>query len=173
MSAGNEVTAYAEGTTFAVWNSVLAINDSVILSWCFCFFPGNFTYSVFIDYQIDFLVLEEYVPKGVFPVVLTTFVKWLNIVLDIFEILCHCIEKAGTSRMPFVYDVKQGIYPSMVPMIVGPKAVFTCPSLLEFLTKISKFATCIFIWSSMKRSTINKIVNYLFCNLPLPFDIFG
>jgi hypothetical protein len=152
---------------------VLAISDNVILSWCFCFSPCNFTCSVFIDYQVDSLVSEEYVPECVSLVVLTTPAKWLNIVLDIFEILCHCMEKAGMSRMLFVYDVRQGIYSSTVPMIVKPKAIFTHPALLEFLTEISKFAAHIFIWSSMKRSTVDKIVNYLFRSLPLPFDILG
>jgi hypothetical protein len=167
------VTAYAERTTFAVWNSVLAISESVILSWCFCVSPGNITCSVFIDYQVDCLVSEEYVPKGVSPIVLTTKAKWLNIVLDINGILCHCMEKAGMSRMPFVYDVKQEIHSSTVPTIVGPKVVFTRPGLFEFLIEISNFVACIIIWSSMKRSTIDKIVDYLFRGLPLPFDILG
>jgi hypothetical protein len=138
-----------------------------------CVSPGNFTCFVFIDYQVNYLVSEEYVPKGVSLVVLTTLAKWLNIVLDINEILCHCMEKAGTNRMPFVYDVSHGIYLSTVPTVVGPKAVFTRPGLLEFLTEISKFAARIFIWSSMKRSTVDKIVDYLFRGLPLPFDILG
>jgi hypothetical protein len=70
-------------------------------------------------------------------------------------------------------DVRQGIHSSTVPTIVGPKAIFTRLGLLEFLTAISKFAARIFIWSSMKRSTVNKIVDYLFRGLPLPFDILG
>jgi hypothetical protein len=150
---------------------MLAISDSVIFSWCFCVSPGNITCSIFIDYQVDCLVSEEYVPKGVSPVVLTTKAKWLNIVLDINGILCHCMEKVGTSRVPFVYAERQGIHSSMVPTIVGSMVVFTHPGLLEFLTEISKFATHIFIWSSMKRSTVDKIVDYLFRGLPLPFDI--
>jgi hypothetical protein len=59
------------------------------------------------------------------------------------------------------------------PTTIGPKAVFTRPSLLEFLTEISKFAACIFIWSSIKKSTVDKIVSYLFRGLPLPFYILG
>jgi hypothetical protein len=69
-------------------------------------------------------VSEEYVPEGVSPIVLTTKAKWLNIVLDINRILCHYMEKAGTSKMPFVYDERQGIHSSTVPTIVGPKAIF-------------------------------------------------
>jgi hypothetical protein len=152
---------------------MLAISDSVILSWCFCVSPGNITCSVFIDYQVDCLLSEEYVPEGVSHVVLMTKAKWLNIILDINGILCHCMEKAGTSRMPFVYDESQGIHSSTVLTIVEPKAIFTRPGLLEFFTEISKFATRIFIWSSMKRSTIDKIVDYLFHGLPLLFDILG
>ena len=100
------------------------------------------------------MLSEEYVPKSVSPVVLTTKAKWLNIVLDINEILCHCMEKAGTSKMPSMYDVQHQIHSSAVPTIVGPKAVYTCPGLLKFLTEISKFATRIVIWSSMKKSIV-------------------
>jgi hypothetical protein len=84
---------------------------------------------VFIDYQIDSLVSQGYVLKGVSFVVSTSALKWLNIVLDINGILCHCMEKAATRRMLFVNDVKQGIYSPTVPTIVGPKAVFTRPGL--------------------------------------------
>jgi hypothetical protein len=152
---------------------MLAISDSVILSWCFCVSPGNITCSIFIDYQVDCLLSEEYVPEGLSPIVLTTKAKWLNIILDMNGILCHCMEKAGTSRMPFVYDESQGIHSSTVPMIVGSKAVFMRPGLLEFFTEISKFVARIFIWSSMKRFIVDKIVGYLFRGLPLPFDILG
>ena len=117
------------------------------------------------------MVSEEYVPKGVSHVDLMTKAKWLNIILDINGILCHYIEKVGTSKMPFVYDERQGIHSSIIPMVLRPKAVFMCPGLLEFFIEISKFAACIFIWSSMKRSIVDKIVNYFFRGLPLPFDI--
>jgi hypothetical protein len=152
---------------------MLTISDSVILSWCFCVSLGNITCSVFIDYQVDCLLSEEYVPEGVSPIVFMTKAKWLNIILNINIILCHCMEKARTSRMPFMYEESQGIHSSTVPTIVGPKVVFTRLGLLEFFTTISKFAACIYIWSSMKRSTIDKIVGYLFHSLPLPFDILG
>ena len=47
------------------------------------------------------------------------------------------------------------------------------PSLHEFLTMISEFAAHVLIWSSMKRSIVEKIVQYLFCGLLLSFDILG
>ena len=117
------------------------------------------------------MVLQEYIPKGVSSIVSTSALKWLNIVLDINSILFHCMEKAATRGMPFVNDVKQGIHSPTVPTIVKPKAVFTRLGLHEFLSKISEFATCVFIWNSMKGSTVVKIVQYLFCSLLLPFDI--
>ena len=108
-----------------------------------------------------------------FPVVLTTKAKWLNIILDINGILCHCMEKAGMSRMPFVYDVKHGIHSSTVPTIVGPKAILTRPGLLKFLTEISKFAACIFIWSSMKKSIVLENCRVSLSRFAMPFDILG
>ena len=60
-------------------------------------------------------------------------------------ILCRCMEKARTSKMPFLYNVKQGIYSSTIPTIVEPKAVFMGPSLLKFLIEINKFVAYIFI----------------------------
>jgi hypothetical protein len=71
------------------------------------------------------------------------------------------------------HDVKDGIHSSTIPTIVGPKAVFTCPGLLEFFTAISEFVVRVFIWSSMKKSTVEQIVNYLFHSLPPPFEILG
>ena len=133
---------------------MLTISDNVILSWCFYFSPGNITCSVFIDYQVKCLLSKEYVPESVFPIVLTTKAKWLNIILDINGILCHCMEKAGMSKMPFVYDVEYGIHSSTVPTIVGPKVVYTCLGLLKFLTEISMFAARIVIWNSIKKSTV-------------------
>jgi hypothetical protein len=106
-------------------------------------------------------------------VVLTSPPKWLNIILDIKGILCHYMEKVATRGMLFVNDVKQGIHSPTVPTIVGPKTVFTRPGLHEFFTTISEFAARVLIWSSMKRSTMEKIVQYFFRRLPLPFDILG
>jgi hypothetical protein len=105
--------------------------------------------------------------------VLTGPPKWLNIVLDINGILCHCIEKKAMNRMPFVNSVQQGIHSTTVPTTVDPKAVFMQPGLFEFLTAISKFAARVFIWSSIKRTTVEEIVHYLFRGLLQSFEILG
>ena len=99
--------------------------------------------------------------------------KWLSIVLDINNILCHCIDKKVMNRMPFVNYLPQRIHSSTVPTIVGLKAIFTWPGLHEFFTAISKFATRVIIWSSMKRSIIKEIVHYFFRGLLQPFEVLG
>jgi hypothetical protein len=120
------------------------------------------------------LVSEEFVPNEQSSIVSTDpKPKWLNIVLDINGILCHCMEKKATNKMPFVNSVQQGIHLSTVPTIVGPKAVFTRPGLHEFLIAISKFTAKVIVWSSMKKSTIEEIVPYLFRGLPQPFKVLG
>ena len=58
-----------------------------------------------------------------------------------------------------------------VSTIVKPKVVFIHPGLLEFFIAINEFIVHVLIWSSIKRSTMEKIVEYLFCSLPLLFDI--
>jgi hypothetical protein len=103
---------------------------------------------------------ERCVPKGVFLLVVRSPPKWLHIILDINGILCYCMEKAATNKMPFVNDVKQGIHSSIIPTIVGPKAIFTCLRLLKFFTAIN-------------RTTVEEIVDYLFRGLPLPYEILG
>ena len=97
---------------------------------------------------------------------------WVNIVLNINSILCHYMEKVATNKMPIVNDVWDVIHSSTTPTIVGPKAVFTCLGLLVFFIALNKFAICVFIWSSMKRSIVEERIYYLFCSLPPPFEIF-
>jgi hypothetical protein len=82
---------------------------------------------------------------------------------------CFCVSPGNFICSIFIdYQVD-----SLVSVEYVPEGVFPVVFLLEFLTEISKFVARIFIWDSMKRSTINKIVNYLFRGLPLPFDILG
>jgi hypothetical protein len=70
-------------------------------------------------------VSEEFVPNEQSSVVSIGPPKWVNIILDINGILCHCMEKKAPNMMLFMNSVQQGIHLSTVPTIVGPKAVFT------------------------------------------------
>jgi hypothetical protein len=112
-------------------------------------------------------------PKVYHFVVLRSPPKWLHIVLDIHSILRQCVEKATKNRMSLVNDVKLGIHLPMVSTIIKPTAIFKCLRLFEFLNAISKFVTYIIIWSLMKRSIIEEIVNYSFLDLPPLFNILG
>ena len=56
---------------------------------------------VFINYQVDSLVLQEYVPKGVSPIVSTSPSKWLNIVLGIKQYTMSLHGEGGDKRDAF------------------------------------------------------------------------
>ena len=70
------------------------------------------------------------------------------------------------------YSEGHHIYSSEIPTLVGPKGVYCHPRMREFLTCVSDFAARI-VWSSMKRTTVSSIANYLFHGLPPPFTILG
>jgi hypothetical protein len=62
---------------------------------------------------------------------------------------------------------------STVPFLVGPKAVYICPSCKRFLTELGNVAD-ITIWSSMRVSTVKSVCNLLLEGLPVkPLNILG
>ena len=65
------------------------------------------------------------------------------------------------------------MYSPRVPTLVGPKDVYCRPRVHEFLRLLSNFAAHIVIWSSMKRTTIERVARYLFHDLPPPFAVLG
>ena len=124
------------------------------------------------NFNYLFLLIIKSIPlllRSVFLTVLKRLLNWQNTVLNRW----HCMEKAKTKRIPLENDVKLGILLSIVSTIVGLKNVFMHLILFEFLIAISKFATYVIIWILMKRSNIEKIMDYLFCGLPWPFEILG
>jgi hypothetical protein len=61
----------------------------------------------------------------------------------------------------------------IVPYLVGPKAVYVCPSYKRFLIELGNVAN-ITIWSSMRISTIRSICDLLFKDVPMkPLNILG
>ena len=98
--------------------------------------------------------------------------KWLNIVLDLNGVLCQCIERSTAIQRGRTFIPEQHTYSSKYPTIIGPKGVFCRPRVREFLDSISEFARIV-VWSSMKRSTVSAISNYLFHDLPTPLAILG
>ena len=71
------------------------------------------------------------------------------------------------------YSEGHHMYSSEIPTLVGPKGVYCRPRMWEFLKCVSDFAARIVVWSSMKRTTVSSVANYLFHGLPPPFVILG
>ena len=99
--------------------------------------------------------------------------KWLNIVLDLNGVLCQCVERPAAARHGRSFFKDQHLYSSRVPTLVGPKGVYCRPRVRKFLRLFSNFAAHIVIWSSMKRTTVERVARYHFHDLPPPFAILG
>lgn len=68
------------------------------------------------------------------------------------------------------YEIKDSlVYNSHHHQIEGS---FEVPWFAWVFITISKFITCVFIWDSMKRSTVEELIDYLFHGLLLSFEIF-
>ena len=65
--------------------------------------------------------------------------KWLNIVLDLNGVLCHCVERSSACRHGRTLRQDQHVYSSRIPTLVGPKGVYYRPRVREFLHFISGF----------------------------------
>ncbi len=126
-----------------------------------------------IVYQVDLQARGETIPRSVLPIESRPPRKWLNVVLDLNGILCHCVDKSTAKRQQFTNDVRQHQFSSLIPTLVGPKGVYTRPGLHEFLSALSEFAANVVIWSSMRRSTVEHIVDFLFHDFPSPHDVLG
>ena len=68
--------------------------------------------------------------------------------------------------MEQTYVVGKKPHSSTIPFLVGPKAIYICPSCKKFLTKLAN-VTDITIWSSMRISTIKSVCDFLFEDLPM------
>ena len=71
------------------------------------------------------------------------------------------------------YSEGHHMYSSEIPTLVGPKGVYCRPHMREFLKWVSDFAARIVVWSSMKKTIVLSIANYLFHGLPPSFAILG
>jgi hypothetical protein len=83
------------------------------------------------------------------------------------------VEKSTSKKQPRQNDCNFNLFSSIVPTIVGPKGVYTRSGLAEFLVEIREVTAYIVVWNSMKRSTVEDVVKYLFNGLPQSFKFFG
>lgn len=97
--------------------------------------------------------------------------KWINVVLDLNGILCVSEDwKSQGSRLQF-NDQSQP-HSATVGAVVGPKAVFVRPNCSKFLVELGRIAN-VSVWSSMKKTTVEDIANYLFRDAHKPFLVLG
>nr|PNR52963.1 hypothetical protein PHYPA_009338 [Physcomitrium patens] len=97
--------------------------------------------------------------------------KWLNVVLDLNGILCVC-EDWKSNRSTKQYSNSLAPHSATIGAIVAMKAVYVRPNCLNFLAELGKIAR-ISVWSSMKSSNIQGVVNYLFPKEMLPGLVLG
>ncbi len=128
---------------------------------------------VFFDDQVGSQCSGETLPRSFSLIGSMPRRKWLNIVLDLNGILCHCVERSAARRQRYTNDVSLHEFSSTVPTLIGPKGVYTRPRLREFLAAISDITSHVVIWSSMKRSTVEAVAAFLFQDFRKPFEILG
>ena len=83
------------------------------------------------------------------------------------------MERSAAARHGRTFRKDHHLYSSHIPTLVGPKGVYYRPCVRDFLCLIGTFAARILIWSSIKTSTVELIVRYLFHGLPPSFGILG
>ena len=87
-------------------------------------------------------------------------------VFDLNGIFCHC-EPRTRNMVAVPTWVMHDKAPDKLPALVGPKVVLPRLGYREFWVRMSTmFHLC--IWSSMKKSTVDLVVAYLFDGLPKP-----
>ena len=97
--------------------------------------------------------------------------KWINVILDLNRVLCVAEEwKSKGSIKKFNHQSEP--HSATIPAIVGPKVVYVRPGCSAFLVELQKIAF-ISVWSSMKKTTVEKICKYLFCGGQMPICVLG
>ena len=139
----------------------------------FCVQTGNSISLLSCFDQVELLGRGEIVGRNISPVVPQPRRKWLNIVFDLNGVLCECTSYAFAKKFKKPHRFEDNVLSPTTPTMVGPKGVFARQNVNNFLHEVSQFAQKIVIWSSMKKSTAEDVVNYLFHHLQSPFDILG
>ena len=92
-------------------------------------------------------------------------------VFDLNGIFCHCTPRHRTMAAIPTW-IMQDHAPYKVLALVGPKVVLPRLGYKRFWERMSAmFHLC--IWSSMRKSTVNLVVEYLVARLPKPALVLG
>ena len=93
------------------------------------------------------------------------------VVFDLNGIFCHCSPRYNNMVVVPTW-IMHDRAPDKLPALVGPKVVLPRLGYKVFWSRMSTmFHVC--IWSSMKKSTIDLVVEYLFVGLPKPALVLG
>ena len=93
------------------------------------------------------------------------------VVFDLKGIFCHCTPRPKNMVVVPIW-IMQDHAQDKVPALVGPKVVLPRLGYKLYWERMSKiFHLC--IWSSMKKSTANLVVEYLFVGMPKPAKVLG
>ena len=97
--------------------------------------------------------------------------KRFIVVFDLNGIFCHCSPRQRNMATVPTW-IMHDRAPDKPPALVGPKVVLPRRGYDMFWCRMSRmFHLC--IWSSMKKSTVDLVVDYLFRNLPKPALVLG
>jgi hypothetical protein len=93
------------------------------------------------------------------------------VVFDLNGIFCHCTPRFG-DMVAVPTWISQDCALDKKPALVGPKVVLPRMGYKHFWESMSAmFHLC--IWSSMKKSTVDLVVQYLFAGMPEPALVLG
>ena len=95
--------------------------------------------------------------------------KWINVILDLNGILCVAEEWESKGSIK-KFNHQSEPHSATMPTIVGPKAVYVWLGCLAFLVELQKIAF-FSVWSSMKKTTVEKISKYLFRGGQMPVSV--
>ena len=98
----------------------------------------------FIVYQIVLQSAGGAIPLPSLPIQARPSSKWLNVVLDLNGVLCHCVQRSAAIQHGRTFCEDQHLYSSEIPTLVGPKGVYCRPRVREFLRFIGDFAVLSF-----------------------------
>lgn len=97
--------------------------------------------------------------------------KWLNVILDLNGVLCVSEDKRYHPIQNRVIETNDR-YLDLVCVTIGIKRVTLRPYYKRFLRELSAIAN-VSIWSSMKRSTVLAIADYMFSGIEAPLYVLG
>lgn len=128
---------------------------------------------VLIGCQVELVSHFQCVPRPRSALHQTAPPRWLNVVLDINGILCQCVHLSSLKKNSAFCRPVDRLFMADIPCKIPPKAVFCRPGVRTFLETISTHVARVVVWSSMKKSTVEAVVDYLFGGLPMPYEILG